>query len=410
MDTERRRILQVFNRYLHAGGEEKSVDRIYQHVSQWHNVERCLFDSADWKKPGAPGMAGQAARMFYNAASRAQFESALNQHGSEAALFHNLYPVASPSLYRSALKRGLPVIQYLHNYRPFCVSGTVYARGEVLAEAMHGNWWREVKFASWQDSVVKSALFAVMLKLLHASGWLRSVKAWIAISDFMRDRIIESGVPALQVHSLRHSWDAMPEAPPFRDAGHYLFLGRLVEPKGIAPMLAAWEQLHQHLGPQTPMLHIAGEGPLEPLVRQHAASNPRIQYLGMISGETKHEALASCRALLVPSVWWEPMGLVVYEAYDFAKPVLAARSGGITEAVQPGVTGLLHAPGQIDALVRDVLTMESMDTTQRRDMGTRGRDWLLRETTATAWQNRFDEILSNCILSSAGEPRSPARP
>jgi len=114
-------------------------------------------------------------------------------------------------------------MQYFRNFtRPFCVSGTVYARGQILAEAMQGNWWREVKFASWQDSVVKSALFAMMLKLLHASGWLRSVKAWIAISDFMRDRIIESGVSANQVHSLRHSWDAMPEAPAYRDAGHYL--------------------------------------------------------------------------------------------------------------------------------------------------------------------------------------------
>jgi glycosyltransferase involved in cell wall biosynthesis len=397
MDTERLRILQVFNRYLHAGGEEKSVERIYQHVSQRHDMARCFFDSADWKKPGAPGMAGQAARMFYNAASRARFESALDEHSSEAALFHNLYPVASPSLYRSALKRRLPVMQYLHNYRPFCVSGTVYARGQILAEAMQGNWWREVKFASWQDSVVKSALFAVMLKLLHASGWLRSVKAWIAISDFMRDRIIESGVPASQVHSLRHSWDAMPEAPPYRDAGHYLFLGRLVEPKGIAPLLAAWEQLRQHLGPQTPVLHIAGEGPLEPLVRQHAASNPSLRYLGLIGGTEKHEALSSCRALLVPSVWWEPMGLVVYEAYDFAKPVLAARSGGITEAVQPGVTGLLHPPGHVDSLVRDVLAMEAMDTAQRRDMGNAGRDWLLRETSAATWQDRFDEIVSEVL-------------
>ena len=130
--------------------------------------------------------------MFYNAASRKRFEQSLSAKPADAALFHNLYPVASPSLYRSALKRKLPVIQYLHNFRPFCVSGTAYARGQLLTEALHGNYWREVKFGAWQDSVVKSALFAIMLKLLHASGWLRSVKAWIAISEFMRDRLIEA--------------------------------------------------------------------------------------------------------------------------------------------------------------------------------------------------------------------------
>jgi glycosyltransferase involved in cell wall biosynthesis len=382
-------LLQVFNRYLHPGGEEKSVDRIFAHLSQRHEVSRCFFDSREWQAPGAPGKLSQAARLFYNADSRRRFEA----HLPEAALFHNLYPVASPSLYRSALKRNLPVIQYLHNFRPFCVSGTVYARGQLLTEALHGNYWREVKLGAWQDSVVKSALFAMMLKLLHASGWLRSVKAWVAISEFMRDRLVEAGVDASRIHALRHSWDAMPEAPEISDQGYYLFLARLVEVKGVEPLLNAWNALRAQLGERTPELRIAGEGPLEAMVKQHASQNPSIQFLGQINGEAKHEALRHCRALLVPSTWWEPLGLVVYEAYDFAKPVLAARAGGLIETVRHGDTGLLHAPGNIDELVRDVLAMEARSREQRDAMGTAGRAWLLREASVNSWQDRFDEIL-----------------
>ena len=74
---------------------------------------------------------------------------------------------------------------------------------------MHGHWWREVKYANWQDGVAMVALFTIMLKMLHASGWLRSLKAWIAVSDFMHDRLHEAGVPADRIHALRHSWDAM---------------------------------------------------------------------------------------------------------------------------------------------------------------------------------------------------------
>jgi hypothetical protein len=48
------KILQVFNRYLHAGGEEKSVDRIFKHLSERHEVSRCFFDSAAWRQPEAP--------------------------------------------------------------------------------------------------------------------------------------------------------------------------------------------------------------------------------------------------------------------------------------------------------------------------------------------------------------------
>ena len=389
------KITQVFNRYLHPGGEEKSVDRIFAHLSQRHEVSRCFFDSREWKEPGAPGKLGQAARLFYNPESRRRFEQSLAEHPADVALFHNLYPVASPSLYRSAQKRGLPVVQYLHNFRPFCVSGTVYARGQMLTEALHGNYWREVRFASWQDSVVKSAIFAVMLRMLHASGWMRSVKAWVAISEFMRDRLVEAGVDASRIHALRHSWDAMSEAPAPEDGGYYLYLARLVEVKGVEPLLKAWNALRTQLGDRTPALHIAGEGPLEAMVKQHAEHNPSIKFLGLIDGDTKAIELRGCRAMLVPSTWWEPLGLVVYEAYDYAKPVLAARAGGLIETVSHGETGLMHEPGNVEELVRDVLAMEAHSSDQRQVMGNAGRQWLLRETSVKAWQDRFDEILQS---------------
>src|SRR5262249_48374765 len=156
------------------------------------------------------------------------------------ALFHNIYPVGSPALYRVARQRRLPVIQYLHNFRPFSVGGALYAKGQLLPEALRGNYAREIRLGAWQDSVVRTALFALMLKMLHRSGWLDSVAAWVAISEFMRDRLIEAGVSPDKIFALRHSWDALPEAPPPQDDGYYLFLGRLVEVKGIETLLHAW--------------------------------------------------------------------------------------------------------------------------------------------------------------------------
>lgn len=391
------RLVQVFNRYLHPGGEEKSVDRIFNHVSQRHDVSRCLFDSREWQQPCAPSILGQAERLIYNPDSRARFEQAIATHRPDAALFHNLYPVASPSLYAAACDAKLPVIQYLHNFRPFCVSGTLYGRGQILAEALRGNWWREVRYGTWQDSKLKSALFAIMLLHLRARGWLRSVKTWIAISEFMRDRLIESGVPADRIHALRHSWDAMPTPPEVDDRGYYLYLARLVEAKGVAPLLQAWAALRTQLGDRTPELRIAGEGPLEALVREHAAHNPSVKFLGLIDGNAKREALQHCRAMLVPSTWWEPLGIVVYEAYDWRKPVLAARSGGLIETVLHEQTGLVHTPGKVDEIVRDVLAMEALTQEQRQAMGDAGRAWLLRETNVTAWQDRFDQIVCSAM-------------
>ena len=38
-----------------------------------------------------------------------------------------------------------------------------------------------------------------------------------------------------------------------------MFLGRLIPEKGLATLIQAWQELHRHLGANTPQLHIAGE-------------------------------------------------------------------------------------------------------------------------------------------------------
>lgn len=387
------KIIQVFNRYLHLGGEEKSVRRIYLDLESTYQMDRCFFDSREWTGPRAPGKLSQVRRLFHNPDSSRRFEKGLSDSGAEVALFHNIYPVGSPALYDVACRRSIPVIQYVHNFRPFSVGGTLYANGRLLADGLKGNFAREILHGAWQGSRVKSLLFAMMLKRLHRSGKLRSVKAWIAISDFMRGKMMEAGIPADRVHTLRHAWDAMSEPPPGEDLPVYLFLGRLVEDKGIKVLLEAWTELYRQLGDRTPVLQIAGTGPLESLVREKSLAMPCIRMSGMLQGVEKFEALRTCRAVMVPSTWWEPLGLVVYEAYDFGKPVLAARSGGLGETVQHGLTGFHHQPGSASGLAQDVMTMEAMSPERRLSMGAAGRDWLLRGTNSGVWRKGFAAIL-----------------
>lgn len=396
-----RALLHVFNRYLFKGGEELIVDKIHADLSARHDMTWCQFDSAEWTGENAPSKLQQARRLIYNKDARQRFESALDASGAGAAVFHNIHPVGSPALYHAARRNRLPVVQFLHNFRPFSVGGTLLVNGKLTPDALYGGYWKEVCAGAWQDSVVKSALFALMLKWLHLSGWLKSVRAWIAVSDFMRDKLVSSGaLPESRVHTLRHSWNALPQTPVVEDAGYYLFMGRLAETKGVIPLLDAWDELHRQLGKNTPLLHIAGEGPLDSAVRERLRTNPYIGQLGHIGGETKREALRRCRAVIVPSTWWEPLGLVVYEAYDYLKPVLAAKTGGLGEIVQHGITGLQHEPGNVRGLVQDILTMEATPPEARLASGTAGREWLLRETNTEVWLQRFEEILASAVATA----------
>ena len=62
------------------------------------------------------------------------------------------------------------------------------------------------------------------------------------------------------------------------------------------------------------------------------------------------EAMRHCLALVTPSVWPEPFGIVVAEALAAGRPVVASAIGGIPEIVRDRREGLLVAPGDIAAL------------------------------------------------------------
>jgi glycosyltransferase involved in cell wall biosynthesis len=398
----RPRILQVFSRYLHYGGEELSVLRINHQLEADHDVIRFDLDNHEWVGPNAPPLFLQARRTLYNPQTRDRFEKAVAEHRPDVALFHNIYPVGSPSLYHAACRMNLPVLQYAHNYRPFSVSGSLFVKGRIRTEPLHGHYWREIMCGTWQNSVIKTAVLALAFKRLIRSGWLDSVKAWICVSEFMCDKFVEAGVSPERVFALRHSWDKMENPPVAEDGGYYLFLGRLVDVKGVGVLLQAWQKLHDTLGKKAPDLWVAGEGPMEGAVKAAAARNPRVKAVGMLKGDAKRDALRRCRAMVIPSIWWEPLGLVTCESYDYGKPVLAAASGGLTETIEDGVTGLLHEPGNADKIVSDVIVMEALPPEKRVAMGQAGRQWLVDHAGSDLWKQKFATILEKTLKNASG--------
>jgi glycosyltransferase involved in cell wall biosynthesis len=334
--------------------------------------------------------------MFSNPHALARICAAHERIGAQTWIVHNVFPVASAGVNAEARRLRVPVIQFVHNYRPFSVNSYAWLGAPLPLRDWRMNFLREIAAGSWQGSRLKTAWLAAVLTWLHMGGNLRAVKAWVAVSEFMQREFIATGVPAEDVFALRHSWKPMPQ--PFSEAegDFYLFLGRLIEAKGVKVLVPAWDQLAASADTLPPKLVICGDGPLAGFVREAAARNRLIEYRGSVSGEAKRNVLATCRGLLAPSVWNEPLGLVVYEAFDFAKPVLAARSGGLPEMVEHGVSGLLHAPGDAAQLAEQVRELDK-DTARRGQFGQAGRAWLLANTREDDWKRCFMEIVDHAL-------------
>ena len=94
-------------------------------------------------------------------------------------------------------------------------------------------------------------------------------------------------------------------------------------------------------------------------MRQAAANDPRIRFVGYVSGDAKTALLASADYLVIPSLWYENAPVAVIEAAAYGLGVVASRIGGLPELVREGGTGVLFPPGDANALaaaMRGLLT------------------------------------------------------
>ena len=184
--------------------------------------------------------------------------------------------------------------------------------------------------------------------------------------------------------------------------GPVLFVGRLVERKGVAHLIEAMARLGQ--GDEGPRLEIVGDGPerprLEALARRLGVAN-RVAFRGKIAPDELQASYARAAVCVLPSVLdargdTEGLGVVLLEAMNHATPVIASRVGGIPDIVEDGVSGLLVPPGDADALAAAVRRVRD-DPALARRLGEAGRRRLRERFSWRAIVQRWLDVYTGLV-------------
>ncbi|MFR9776878.1 glycosyltransferase family 4 protein [Micromonospora sp. MS34] len=150
------------------------------------------------------------------------------------------------------------------------------------------------------------------------------------------------------------------------------FAGRLVYEKGVQHLLAGLPRLRErHPGLRAV---VVGDGPykatLEAEVHRLGLAGT-VSMPGFLGGTDLPAVMAASDCFAVPSIY-EPFGMVALEGAAAGAPLAVARTGGLAEIVEPGVTGMTFAPQDPDGLTEAVHALLS-DRDRARALARRAR-------------------------------------
>ncbi|HUX70065.1 MAG TPA: glycosyltransferase [Cellulomonadaceae bacterium] len=221
----------------------------------------------------------------------------------------------------------------------------------------------------------------------------------IAVSDYVADRLVSLGAPAGKIRvQFIGIPTAGPEPAPLSSRRGIVFVGRIVERKGVADLLDAVAALPPEL--RSVPVTVVGDGPLR--LHLQAASTSAgldVTWRGFLTPARVAEVLRENAIFCAPSSTAasgdaEAFGMVHLEAALQGLPVVAYAHGGVPQAVADGVTGLLAPEKDVAALsehLRTLLTNPGLAST----LGAHGRERVLSDFDIVARTAELEDIYAS---------------
>jgi colanic acid/amylovoran biosynthesis glycosyltransferase len=247
------------------------------------------------------------------------------------------------------------------------------------------------------------------------SGFARRLKAAVVrraaavtvMNDEMADMVMALGAAPAAVSIMPMGFDLSTFAPRARSsdpsAVALLFVGRLVEKKGLAVLLDA---LREHPPAVGWRLTVAGDGPLREALRSAAGAMP-VSFVGQLGRAELANAYAAADIAVFPSIRaasgdQDGLPVALLEAMGSGCAVVASDLPGLNEAIAAGVSGILVPPSDSEALA-DVLGRLAHDSDERRQLGERGAA-RARQFEVPAVAKGYRDLLLRVLSGAAPRP------
>lgn len=205
----------------------------------------------------------------------------------------------------------------------------------------------------------------------------------LAVSEYLAGVAVKAGADPHRVFVHYQGIDTelyrpaagVPDRPP-----RVVFVGALSQAKGVRDLITASISVSR-VAPHE--LVLVGEGPLRAEADAAASENPHIEVRGQQDRNGVRAAISGATVFVLPTQrsgrWREAAGLVSLEAQASGVPAIVYDSGGASEMLAAGSTGLVVREGDIPALADAIRSVLELPNAEWLDMSKRAREFVIAE-------------------------------
>ncbi len=352
MDGGKQNILIVHNYYQIPGGEDTVVDNERNLLEDnGHKVILCSRNNSELKTMSKIQELFLPFTTVFNPKTYREVKRTIKEQHIDIVHVHNTLNLISPSVYYAAFFCKIPVVQTIHNFRLLCPGATFYRDGHICEDCVEHGLGCAVKHSCYRGSKLQTLMCVITIKIHRMLGAYGRLN-YICLTEFNKQKLLQlKQIKSERVFVKPNFVDCNEEIIPYENReNQFIYAGRLDELKGIKILFEAWKQM----GNNAPKLLACGTGSMEDWCKEFLQSNPdcNIEMKGFVSNTEAKKLIASSRALILPTQWYEGFPVTIAEAYSVGTPIVGSDIGNVGDLIEDGITGYRFECGSPEALVR----------------------------------------------------------
>lgn len=293
---------------------------------------------------------------IYSRNNRLKIAKVLDEYKPDIVHIHNYNFQLTPSILPEIKKRGIKVVQTIHDSQMVCPYHRLYnfQRNEVCTKCVKGSFINCIKDRCFDDSLLKSTIGAVESIFYHSNDYYEKyVDEYISPSSFLADLIKNrinkeiNVIPNFTQVELDKGLIKNPKS-------YYLYYGRISEEKGILELIEIFKRLELEL-------IIVGKGPLDNLVKEKIENTINIIFLGPKFESELFRIVKQAKYVIQSSKWYENCPMTIIEAFSLGVPVIGSNHSGYKDLIEDNETGFLIDFSNKDEVISKLLEIDKLD-------------------------------------------------